>query len=179
MRRIAQALVVIAVFAAAVPVAAQELPLRAFYGLFEGSGIAENRESLYFGVIVRDMDVRIGPDGAGFFVEWTTVIRSGGDPNNPDVRRRQTRIAFDPSDRENVFLAREEGDPLQGGAYIWARIGEPTLFVYVMTIAESGSYDIQHYSRSLSDTGMQLNFSRIRDGKEVLMVQGRLVKVAN
>ena len=178
-RRTVQALLVVAALAAAAPVAAQDLPLSAFFGRYEGSGIAENRQSLYFGVTVRDMDVHIGPDGAGFFVEWTTVIRSGGDPNNPNVRRRQTRIAFDPSDRENVFVAHEQGEPLRGGAYIWARLSGSALIVYVLAIDSDGSYIIQRYARSLSDTGMQMEFSRTRDGEEVLMARGRLVRVAN
>ena len=179
MRGILRALLLATTLVAAVPVAAQNLPLSAFYGRFEGSGIAENRQSLYFGVTVRDMDVVIGPDGDGFFVEWTTVIRSGGDPNNPDVRRRQTRIAFDPSDRKDVFVAREQGEPLRGGAYTWSRLSGTALIVYVLAIDSDGSYIIQRYARSLSDTGMQMDFSRRRDGEEVLMVRGRLVKVAN
>ena len=83
LRRFAAAFLLILV---SLPAAAADLPLDAFYGRYQGSGIAENRDSLYFGVTVRDLDVLIGAEGSGFFVEWTSVIRSGGDPANPDVR---------------------------------------------------------------------------------------------
>ena len=59
---------------------AQDLSIEAFYGHFQGSGVAENSDSLYFGVTVRDLDVRITPEAPGFAVEWTSVIRGGGDP---------------------------------------------------------------------------------------------------
>ena len=61
------------------PANAQDLAKEAFYGHFQGSGVAENSDSLYFGVTVRDLDVQIGPEAPGFYVEWTSVIRGGGD----------------------------------------------------------------------------------------------------
>ena len=47
----------------------------ALYGKFQGGGIAENDDSIYFGITARDFDVTIGPAGNGFSVEWTSVIR--------------------------------------------------------------------------------------------------------
>src|SRR3546814_3742207 len=76
--------------------AADPLPTDAFYGHYQGAGVAENADSLYFGVTVRDIDVRIGPREGGFFVEWTSVIRAGGDPDKPEVRRRTATLAFVP-----------------------------------------------------------------------------------
>ena len=64
--------------------AVENLPAAAFFGTFQGSGYAENRDSLYFGTTVRDLDVVIAPAGAGFSVTWTTVIRGGGDPDKPE-----------------------------------------------------------------------------------------------
>lgn len=45
---------------------AQDLSIEAFYGHFQGSGVAENSDSLYFGVTVRDLDVRITPERTRF-----------------------------------------------------------------------------------------------------------------
>jgi len=157
---------------------AQSLPIDAFYGHFQGSGIAENDDSLYFGVTVRDLDVRIGPEENGFYVEWTSVIRGGGNPNNPDIRRRSQRVAFVPSQRSTVFISKTFTDPMDG-ALIWARLRDQTLTVNVMRIADSGSYTVQTYDRTLSGTGMTLNFVNTTDGEPRRQVEARLVKVGN
>ena len=159
--------------------AAQDLPLTAFFGKFAGSGIAEDTDSLYFGVTVRDLDVIIGPEADGFYVEWTSVIRAGGDPNNPDVRRRTTRASFAASDRQGVFEAPTDGPPIDGAPVNWAYISGNTLTVNVFVIREDGGYEVQSYDRTLTAGGMQLEFTRIRDGEAVRSVEGQLVKTAN
>ncbi len=179
-RLLASLLLPLAVLAGLAPVAlAQDLSVQAFYGRFQGSGIAQNRDSLYFGVTVRDFDVVIGADGPGFFVEWTSVIRGGGDPANPDVRRKVSRISFDPTAKPRVFRAREQGDPLGGEAFGWARIKDQTLTLHFMGIREDGGYEIQSYDRTLTGAGMDLRFVRLSDGEPVREVNGKLVKIAN
>ena len=121
--------------------AAQDLRVPAFFGSFNGSGIAEDADSLYFGVTVRDLDVTIGPEANGFFVEWTSVIRAGGDPNNPDVRRKTTRVSFAPTDEPGVFKAPGSGDPLTGEPVNWAYISDNTLTVNVFVIRDGGGYE--------------------------------------
>jgi hypothetical protein len=155
---------------------AQALPIDGFYGHYQGSGIAENEDSLYFGVTVRDLDVRIGPEASGFYVEWTSVIRGGGDPNNPDVRKRTQKVSFSRGDRPNVFVSKAATNPMNGGL-IWARIKDQTLTVNVMRISDSGSYTVQTYNRTLSGTGMTLNFVNTTDGEPQRQVEARLVKV--
>ena len=166
----------ILVLAAPLSAQAQTLSPDAFYGHYQGSGIAENEDSLYFGVTVRDLDVRIGPEADGFYVEWTSVIRGGGDPNNPDVRKRSARVAFSPSGKPNVFTSKSATDPLAGGL-IWARILDQTLTVNVMRVSDNGSYTVQTYNRTLSGTGMILNFVNTADGEPLRQVEARLVKV--
>ncbi len=159
--------------------AAQDLPLNTFFGKYAGSGIAEDADSLYFGVTVRDLDVDIGPEGDGFYVEWTSVIRAGGDPSNPDVRRRTTRASFATSNRPGVYLAPASGSPIDGEPVNWAYISGNTLSVNVFVIREDGGYEVQSYDRTLTGGGMQLEFTRIRDGEAVRSVEGQLVKTAN
>ena len=98
------------------PARAADLPVSAFFGTWQGNGVAENADSLYFAMTTRDFDVVIEQAGNGFKITWTTVIRSGGDPNNPDVRRREASLTFEPSGRFSVFEASESGDPLQVSA---------------------------------------------------------------
>lgn len=158
---------------------AENLPPAAFFGTFQGSGYAENRDSLYFGTTVRDLDVVIAANGSGFNVTWTTVIRSGGNPSNPDVKRKAQTVSFAPSGQPGVFRGTPSGDPLSGNAYIWARIEQHTLTVYIMTIAADGAYEMQSYARTVSGAGMDLVFTRIRDGEPVREAKAKLIKLAN
>lgn len=160
------------------PARAADLPVSAFFGTWQGNGVAENADSLYFAMTTRDFDVVIEQAGNGFKITWTTVIRSGGDPNNPDVRRREASLTFEPSGRFSVFEASESGDPLQGGVLSWARIEEKTLSVYQMTLTEDGGFALTSYDRTLTGLGMELSFRRLRDGEQVRTVTGRLVKIA-
>lgn len=158
---------------------AENLPPRAFFGTFQGSGYAENRDSIYFGTTVRDLDVVIAASGNGFSVTWTTVIRSGGDPNNPDVKRKAQTVTFSPSGQPGVYRGTPSGDPLAGNPYVWARLEKSTMTVYIMTISPNGAYEMQSYARTVSGTGMDLVFTRIRDGEPVREAKAKLIKLAN
>ena len=158
---------------------AQDFPISAFYGSFKGGGVSENRDSIYFGVTVRDFDVQINPEGEGFRVDWATIIRKGGDPNNPKVRRKAQSAAFIPVGSSGVFRAVDLSDPLQGGKYAWARIAKQTLYVYALLIDPTGRYDMQIYERTLKPSGMDFVFRRFLDGEPVRTVKGKLIKYAN
>jgi hypothetical protein len=161
------------------PAAAQDLPLGAFFGSFKGGGVAENRDSIYFGVTVRDFDVTIKPEGQGFKVDWATIIRRGGDPNNPKVKRKTQSATFLATDKPGVYRATDLADPLQGGKYAWARIEKQTLYVYALLIGDDGRYDMQIYERTIKPSGMDFIFHRVRDGEPVRTVKGKLIKYAN
>jgi hypothetical protein len=161
------------------PASAQDLPLGAFFGSFKGGGVAENRDSLYFGVTVRDLDVTIQPEGQGFKVDWATIIRSGGDPNNPNIKRKTQSATFLATDKPGVYRATDLADPLQGGKYAWARIKKQTLYVYALLIGDDGRYDMQMYERTIKPSGMDLVFHRIRDGEPMRTVKGKLIKYSN
>ncbi|PPR56959.1 MAG: hypothetical protein CFH10_02240 [Alphaproteobacteria bacterium MarineAlpha4_Bin2] len=158
---------------------AQDLPIGAFFGSFKGSGVAENKDSVYFGVTVRDLDVTIAPTKNGFRVNWTTVIRKGGHPNNPRVRRKEQSAVFVPTGKPGVYYAVDLADPLQGGKYVWSRIAKQTLYVYALLIDDQGRYDMQIYERTLRASGMDFLFRRVFDGEPVRTVKGKLIKYAN
>ncbi len=158
---------------------AQDLTPAHFFGTFQGSGFAENRDSIYFGTTVRDLDVVIAPSGDGFNVEWTTIIRSGGDPARPNVRRKSQNATFTPTGRKGVFRGAPSGDPLSGKSYIWAKIEGNTMTVFIMNIGDDGAYEMQSYARTLSGYGMDLVFSRLRDGEPVRSARAKLTKFAN
>ena len=104
MVRCSAALVMMLLLVSVSPLRAQEpVSHDAFFGTWQGTGIAENADSLFFAVTARDLDVVVEPAGNGFTIEWTAVIRGGGDPNNPDVRRRTSSLVFQPSRRPTTF----------------------------------------------------------------------------
>jgi hypothetical protein len=156
------------------------LSISHFFGEFSGGGVAENEDSLYFAVTARDFDVVIGPAPApnqgGFKVSWTSVIRGGGTVKKPKVRKKSTSRTFIASARPGVFVGRTSGDPLSGKEMSWARIKENNLIVYLMVIDKEGAYQLQRYERKLSGTGMELTFTRLKDGEKVRTVKGRLIK---
>ena len=82
---------------------AKNLPVSAFYGKFSGGGIAHNADSEYFAMTTRDFDVVIKPESGRVRVDWTSVIRRGGDPLNPKVRRRMSSKLLNPTAAPNVF----------------------------------------------------------------------------
>ena len=65
------------------------------------------------------------------------------------------------------------------GGLIWARIKDRTLTVNVMRVSDTGSYTVQTYNRTVSGTGMILNFVNTKDGEPRRQVEARLVKVGN
>ena len=157
---------------------AADLSIKAFFGKFQGGGVAENDDSLYFGVTARDFDVDIQPVDTGFSVSWTSVIRSGGVPGKPESRRKTSMRTFKPSSRPGIWEAAKSKSPVNGGELCWARVKDNTLTVFLMVVRKDGAYELQQYDRKILPTGMALVFTRLRDGDKVRSVKGRLVKVA-
>ena len=156
--------------------AAEQLSIEAFYGNFQGSGIARTDTSDYFGLTLRDFDVTIRPEGAGISISWTTVLRQGGDPDNPDVRRKSNNLTFVPSDLPGVYRAANSGDALSGQPLAWAYVEGYTLTVHSLVVLNTGGYVMQTYNRTLSDMGMALQFISIKNGETARKVEGRLTK---
>jgi hypothetical protein len=175
----AAALGLAAVVAGGAAEAAQDLPITAFAGRYVGTGVARNDLSEYFALTVRDLDVTIRPRGQGFALSWTTVLREGGDPDNPKVKRKSTALTFVPAGRPGVFRSATQADPMSGRPYAWARIKGNTLTVHSLTITADGSYLIQTYDRTLTGFGMELKFTRVRDGETTRSVTGKLTKEEN
>lgn len=163
----------------ALPAAAQQaLTPAAFYGTWTGSGVAENRDSIYFAVTQRDLDVTIKPVDNGFSVTWSTVIRAGGNPTQPNTRQREQTRTFRPAPQGRVWRAVESGDPFAGQSLSWARIEKQTLTIYQMTVLANGAYEIEQYDRTLTGTGMDLKFVLRRDKEPVRTVNAKLIKTA-
>ena len=154
----------------AAPVAAQD-DIQALYGKYSGTGVETTPDAQFFGFTDRDLDVEIGPDGDGFFVSWTTVIR---DIRDPEPRRRESRLKFIPAGRAGYY--REEGgtEPIDGGVLRWAHVAGDTLTVQVLALTDDGSYGLQTYRRTVRGDSMQLEFRSVADGEAQRIVTGSL-----
>lgn len=156
--------------------AAEQLSIEAFYGNFKGSGIARSDASDYFGLTLRDIDVTVRPEGAGISIAWTTVLRQGGDPDNPNVRRKSNSVNFVPSELSGVYRAIDSGDALARQPVAWAYVNGYTLTMHSLVVLDGGDYVMQTYNRTLSEMGMALEFISVQNGQTVRRVEGRLTK---
>lgn len=164
---------------AAAPAMAADLPVSAFFGEWRGSALSESRISVHFSLTPRDIGVVVRPAGDGFALTWSTVQRQKGDPNNPVEELKSTTVEFQPA-RPGVWRAVGAKDPAASGEpYIWAHVDGQTLVVSGLQIGADGRHELQIYRRTLSGSGMTLEFTRIVDGEPVRTAEGRLVKIAN
>ncbi|MSO70296.1 MAG: hypothetical protein EXQ98_08510 [Alphaproteobacteria bacterium] len=159
---------------------AADLPIKAFFCTWSGSGLARNEESDYFGLTIRDLDVTLQAAGQGFTLSWTTVMREGGDPKNPNVKRKSESLNFQPTERPGIFAPKEASrDPIAGGRTMWARVKGQTLTVSTIAVLDDGGFELQRYDRTLTDLGMELDFISMHDHGVARHVTGRLTKQAN
>ncbi len=160
------------------PASAEDAPIEAFYGTYEGKGFSADNEDM----APRDIGVSIKPDGRGFNVTWTTAETN----DEGRVKRKTYSINFEPTERTGIFGSAMQRnkfgdsvplDPLKGHPYVWARITGRTLTVYGLIITREGSYEMQVYHRTLSDRGLELDFHRYVEGEPMRAITGTLLKV--
>ncbi|WP_372574484.1 hypothetical protein [Ruegeria jejuensis] len=117
----------------------------------------------------RDMSVSISETSNGFNVSWKTVAFK----HDGRVKEQTFSIDFIPTDRSDVFSAAMKRnvfghevqlDPMKGEPFVWGRIWGDTLTVYSLFIDDAGGYEMQQFDRTLTGDGLDLNFSRVRDG---------------
>lgn len=158
---------------------AQNVDIAAFFGTWEGNALSESQISVHFQLTSRDIGVTVQPAGDGFSLRWNTVQRQRGDPGNPKEELKATTIRF-AEVRPGVWQGAENGDPVGSGKpYAWAHIERQTLVVSILQIYPEGRHEIQVYRRTLSGGFMELEFSRVVEGRTVRSATGRLVKVGN
>lgn len=139
-----------------------------FVGDYSGSAeIVENDGT----ASPRDMSVSISTTNKGFVVKWTTVTHK----SEGRTKENTYEISFVPSDREGVFAAAMKKnvfghevqlDPMKGEPYVWARVIGDTLTVYSLFVDADGGYELQQFDRTLTEGGLNLEFSRISNGTQ-------------
>jgi hypothetical protein len=157
---------------------ARDLNLSAFAGQWQGSGVSESEVSVTFSMTARDLNVAIEVQGDNFIVTTTTVQRKKGDPSNPQAVRKTSKREFVPGTKPGVWLAKGNGTPASTQAFTWARIMDQTLTITSVEVDKDGGSNLLIYDRSLTASGMKLEFRRLVDGFLVRTVSGRLIKFA-
>lgn len=124
----------------------------------------------------RDLGVQISKTKTGFNIDWTA---STSKPNRePKVKKYS--IDFLPTSRSNVYAAamktnvfggKQPLDPMKGDPYVWSRVTGDTLTVFALLIRDDGGYELQVYDRTLVSDGLQLKYSRIRDGQPLRTIE--------
>jgi len=147
----------------------------AFYGRYQGTGIARDPTAMAFGFERRDFDAEIGAAEGGFFVAWTTVMQS---LTGKKAKRKSTRMLFEPSGRPGIYLERDAAAGIANG-YGWASISGETLTVWELAILDDGTYEVQSYQRSLEKDGLDLVFKSDRGGTLIKIVTAYLRKQAH
>ena len=151
-----------------------------FFGDFVGRSISLHQE----GLSERDISVSIQPSGnKEFLLKWTTITHKA----DGRTKHKSYAIIFQPSGRANIFSSamrkdvfghKSPLDPLKGDPFVWARIDGKALIVYALIITDSGGYEMQEYTRTLSEKGLDLRFTRIRNGKPQRTITGTLERTA-
>jgi hypothetical protein len=151
-------------------------PLKDFFGAYVGRSISTADE----GLSERDLSVKIEPyKEHGFSLSWTTVIRR----KDGERSHKSYTINFGPTKRpgiygsemrSNMFGGAVPLDPLEGEPFVWARVDGDTLTVYALIIREDGGYEIQVFDRTWTPKGLDLKFSRFRDGQPLKLITGKL-----
>jgi hypothetical protein len=149
-----------------------------FYGEYAGRSLTHAGK----GVTPRDINVNIKGARRGFSVEWKT----GSTRADGTVKRKSYFIEFRKTKRKNIYQSAMKKDvfgklrpmdPMRGNPYVWARIHGNTLSVYAMHIIEDGTYEMQVYHRTLTESGMDLKFSRYREGESLKDITGSARKI--
>ncbi|MBL6929328.1 MAG: hypothetical protein ISR44_09165 [Rhodospirillales bacterium] len=164
-----------------VPAQADDATIDAFFGRYAGTAISTSDE----GLSKRDLSVHIVDAGAGAFtLDWMTFTRKADGRR----KRKSYSITFKPTKRESIYASAMRRDkfgnvvpldPLKGEPYVWARIQGKTLSVHALHIIEDGGYELQVYERTLKENGLELRFSRIRNGKQLKLITGSLERFDN
>ncbi len=119
----------------------------------------------------RDMSVEISETKDGFTVQWrSTTFKPDG-----RTKVKSYSIDFVPSDRDGVYSAAMERnvfghdvqlDPMKGEPFVWGRVTGDTMTVYSLFVDQEGGYEMQQYDRTLTEGGLTLDFSFLRNGEQ-------------
>ncbi len=153
-----------------------EAALQDFFGQYKGYGFAQDDSGPFINT-PRDFELTIAPlEPGGFEIAWTTIKRKGSSPNNLQAEMSRSSASFLPTNKPGLYHAVGTGDPLGGGAMMWARLAGDLLYVYRMVVSPDGVPELHVYRRMWTAKGLELFFTAARDGIVVRSVRGRYAR---
>lgn len=167
------------------PAALADDPVDPFVGTYVGSATTYDADGTVEDQRDIDMTIAKGQRGA-LTISWVAVTLVDGRRDVPGVDRDEVSLTLVPTDRPGVYIEetrtslferRALPDPLQGDPIRWAAIDGDRMGVYSMVIYDDGRYELQAYTRTLTEIGLDIGFRRIDDGIVVRRVEGRAVRV--
>jgi hypothetical protein len=181
-RLLAHCLAALFCFGLAMPAAAANLA--DYFGSYVG--VAEVRDAADRVVETRHMDIEIDPfRRGGFHLRWVNVTLVDGRRDVPGVQRRIAEVTFEPKGRNGLFVEarvvspftqREEMAPMAGDPVRWAKLDDDGLHVFSFVVLPNGRYELQVYTRRLTDDGLDLFFERVVDGDTLRRIDGRTIR---
>jgi len=165
--------------AMAAPSGADEAALAKFYGQYRGKGIAESPRAESMELTSRTMDLSIRPSGNGFEVIWSAVILGDRSAVGRRADRKTSRVVFEVVEGADFYLGRGSRNPASGAALWWARVDGRRMIVQVLQIDRAGKLDHQTYVRTLTETGLNLDYKREEEGIRVRRVRGSFKRVGD
>jgi len=170
-----RAIIAAAALYLAVTVPALAAPIDPFVGHWVGRGITESGAlGETVGFVDRELEVDVAETADGFTITWRTLRPADNAPSDK-VKHTSMSVPFVHVDGPGIYRMAAAGEPLSGAPYIWARLTDDTLEVHSIKISNRGVLEYQKYVRTLlSDTEMQLRFTRSLDGTIVRTVLAHL-----
>ena len=179
MRHAALALLLLTFMGPAPSVGQETDGIAAFYGVWEGTAVAENPQSEYFPISAREFDVTVRPAEGGFQLTWGATLRGRDEPFSVTARRREATLHFRKTASPGIYLAGNPDGETQASDMSWARLDGTTLTVTELIRTETGSYDTLVTERTVTPYGLELTFRRFRDGAVLLSATGRAARVGD
>lgn len=165
---LAGCLVVAGLMSQSEPAGAQSDRISAFFGSYTGEVVFASAH----GLEKRDLDVTIQKEGRGFSIAWTTVSQRA----RGKTKTKSHFVAFGPPDNTGIrlpagsidrFGAPVVLDPLKGRPLLSAEVRDVRLRISAVVQTGDGVQEKQIYDRMLVPGGLDLTFTRTRDGSPV------------
>ena len=151
-------------------------PLAPFYGHYVG----KTTDGAVDVTAMRNAEVIISPVKNGFNLQWATVIHRENKTVTRrfsiDFHHRGSSNVYGSAMKINTFGHQVPLDPLDGEPFLWAVVDGAVLVVHSLLIFKDGSYEMQSYERRSTKMGLDLRFTRIRNGTVMKAVQGKLLR---
>ncbi len=171
---------------------AERAALAEFYGHYAGQASFLTDS----GAFKRDLDLKISRFNwadqvlPGFTLEWSfATFKNGSD--SPGMKRYRYDFARVPprSDDDTTELyvplphlasgkdLARSNDPRGEIQAIWANLSGRTLTVYALVVTDDGDYEMQVHNRTLTASGIDLEFARYNRGKRTRYIRATLKRV--